>query len=430
MRSVTKIILLSLTGIFLAFPSVAQLSKLQIGRDYFVNGDYRKALEYFNQAIDQDKSVSWDLLSEACYLRGVTYIRLYNQAFTGSDPAQKKLYRDALLSAYRDFKSSIEHDEGPLLDEIDQELKNLHHPLLQEGLASLNDYNTTVYNGKPDERQLKRAEDYIVAAHEIRENYLVCDLLGQVYLNKGMKTEAAGYFSKSEQEYSENLPEMPDFMMAYVFYRLAAIHKETDISLAIDDYRRGNKLMESEYIRFQPMKAALGRDRSNEMEDQYRLAMNDLHNLKLDLFAARTDHLSEALLVFEDELAENPGDVKIMTGYASLLEKIDPDKAIEEYEKILDLDSLNAIALFNLGALNYDKGKKLFESAQQSDEKKLAKEWENDATTYFISAQHFFEKSLSVEPGSAETINALKTIAFVLDDKKAYKFYEEMEKNH
>lgn len=430
MRLIAKILLLSLMGILLAFPSVAQLSKLQIGRDYFVNGDYRKALEYFNQAIDQDKSVSWDLLSEAYYLRGVTYIRLYNQAFTGSDPAQKKLYRDALLSAYRDFKSSIEHDEGQLLDEIDQELKNLHHPLLQEGLASLNDYNTTVYDGKPDDRQLKRAEDYIVAAHEIRENYLVCDLLGQVCLDKGMKTEAESYFVKSEKLYREYLPDMPDFMMAYVFYRLAAIHKDTDIDRAISDYERGYKLMESEYIRFQPMKSSLGQERANELDDQYRLAMSDLHNLKLDLYAGRTGHLSESLLVFEDELAKNPGDVKIMTGYASLLENIDPDKAIEEYEKILDLDSLNTIALFNLGALNYDKGKKLFESAQQSEDKKLVKEWENDATTYFLVAKRFFEKSLSVEPGSAETINALKTIAFVLDDKKAYKYYEEMEKSH
>jgi tetratricopeptide (TPR) repeat protein len=421
------ILLMLILGLFPYPDASAQLSKLQIGQDHFMNGSYEKALEYFNQAIDQDKNVPADMLSEAYYLRGLTYVRLYNQAYSGDNAAGQKYYRDALLSAYNDFKSSIEHDDGQMLSQIDLEVKNLHHALLEQGLSSLNSYNDLVYNGKKDPDLLKRALDYLAAAHEIKETYLACDLLGQVYLDKGMKTEAAGYFTRSEQLYKERLPEMPDFLMAYVFYRLAAIHKDQDMDLALDDYQRGYKLMESEYQRFNRMKNDLEPDQASLVEGQYRLAAADLNNLKLDLYLSQTGQYAESLHIFEAELAKNPSDVNTLIGYASLLEKVDADKAIFQYQKVLGLDSLNAIALYNLGALNYARGKQLFEAAQLNtgspDHDKII----SDAMESFRAARPYFEKALAIEPGSLETVVALKTIAFVMDDKKAYRYYEELE---
>ena len=159
----------------------------------------------------------------------------------------RKFIKMPLLLAYQDYKKSLGYDNGDQWKKIDLEIKNLHHALLQEGLASLNEYNDLVFNGKTDPEILARAEDYLVSAHEIRETYLVCDLLGQVYLDKGQKQEAAGYFTKAEKLYSEKLPQEPDFLMAYVFYRLAAIHKPDSIRLAMQDDQRGLILMESEH---------------------------------------------------------------------------------------------------------------------------------------------------------------------------------------
>ncbi len=75
-----------------------------------------------------------------------------------------------------------------------------------------------------------------------------------MYLDKGQKQEAADYFSRSEKLYTEKLPDEPDFLMAYVFYRLAALHKEDDIRLAMQDNQRGIRLMESEHARFLAVK--------------------------------------------------------------------------------------------------------------------------------------------------------------------------------
>ena len=419
------IILFAIIG--LVSPVAAQSSKLQQGKDHFMDGSYHKALEYFNQVIMQDRSSGREMLTEAHYYRGLTYIRLYNEAYSGENKDEQKLYKDALLSAYRDFKASLGYDNGSSWKQIDLEIKNLHHSMLQEGLTSLNEYNAMVYNGKPDPKVLSRAEDYLLAAHEIRETYLVCDLLGQVYLDKGQKQEAAEYFARSEKLYTEKLPDEPDFLMAYVFYRLAALHKEDDIRLAMQDNQRGIRLMESEHSRFMALKDKLTPTKAKEMEEQYQLAMQDLNNLKLDLYLSGSDQYVEALHVFEEEVFRNPENVEILIGYASLLEKSDKDKAVVTYEKALVLDPDNAIVLFNLGALHYSKGKELFDTAQKTNDDEQFKILTDAAISSFEKARPYFERALVQEPGSLETIQALKTIAFVLDDQPAYLKYQGME---
>jgi tetratricopeptide (TPR) repeat protein len=408
-------------------PAMTQTKTLEQGKEYFTNGSYSKALEMFNQTIRQEKSLSKEALSEACYYRGLTYVRLYNEAFTGKDKDEQELYKDALLLAYQDYKKSLGYDNGDQWKKIDLEIKNLHHALLQEGLSSLNDYNDLVYKGKPDPEMLSRAEDYLVAAHEIRETYLVCDLLGQVCLDKGQKQEAAGYFSKAERLYSEKLPQEPDFLMAYVFYRLAAIHKPDSIRLAMQDDQRGLAFMESEHARYLGLKDKLAADRAKQLEDQYELGLRDLNNLKLDLYMSDTALYVEALHVFETELLKSPADIDLLIGYASLLEKSDKEKAIITYKSALEIDPGNSIALFNLGALYYAKGKALFEKSQDISDNTQYDILVKEALTDFETARPYFEQALAKDPSSLETIQALKTIAFVVDDQPSYKKYQDME---
>jgi len=416
-----------ITGLLWISPVMAQKTKLQQAKDYFMDGSYAKALEMFNQTISQNRSLAPELLSEAYYYRGLTYVRLHNEAFGGNDKVEQDKYKDALLSAYRDYKKSLEYDKGDQWKKIDLEIKNLHHAILQEGLASLNEYNELVFNGKTDPKVLARAQDYLASAYEIRETYLVCDLLGQVYLDKGQKQDAAGYFTKSEKLYTEKLPEQPDFLMAYVFYRLAAIHKPDSIRLAVQDNQRGLNLLASEHIRFLALKDKLTPERAQEMEGQYQLALQDLNNLKLDLYLSDAGLYVEALHVFEAELFKQPDDIDLLIGYASLLEKSDKEKAIMTYQKALQVDPHNTIALFNLGALYYAKGKALFETAQKSSDNEQYKILSEEALADFEKARPFFERALTEDPSSLETVQALKTIAFVLDDQPSYKKYQEME---
>lgn len=408
-------------------PAVSQTKTLQQGKDYFTDGSYARALEMFNQTIGQERSLTPEILSEAYYYRGLTYVRIYNEAYSGNDNEAQKLYKDALLSAYLDYKKSLGYDNGDQWKKIDLEIKNLHHALLQEGLASLNEYNDLVFNKKADPKILIRAENYLVAAHEIRETYLVCDLLGQVYLDQGKKQEAAGYFSKAEKLYSEKLPQEPDFLMAYVFYRLAAIHKPDSMRLALQDDQRGLALMASEHSRFLGLKDKLTAERAKQLEDQYQLGLHDLNNLKLDLYLSDTTLYVEAIHVFEEELFKKPGDIDLLIGYASLLEKTDKDKAIQTYKKALETAPHNTIVLFNLGALYYDKGKALIDLSQKTSDKKQYDILFKGAMDDFETSRPYFEQALAEDPSSLETVQALKTIAFVMDDQPSYLKYKDME---
>ncbi len=406
----------------------AQLMQFQQAKKHFMDGQYHKALEYFNQTISQERSGNTELLTEAYYLRGLTYIRLHGEAFMGDDTGEQKRFEDALLSAYRDFKSSLGYDNGSYWKKIDLEIKNLHHALLQEGLKSLNEYNDLVYNGKPDPSRLKRAEDYLLATHEIRDSYLVNDLLGQVCLDKGMKSEARSYFLKASQLYNEKLPDEPDFLMAYVYYRLAAIDKPDSIRIAMQNVERGIRLVQSEYDRFRFMKDKLSETRVTEMESQYELAMHDLNSIKLDLYLSDQDLYIEALHVFEEQLLADPDNTDLLAGYASLLERSDRAKAIETYEKILSMDPGHPLALFNTGALYYSKGKELFDLAQDEKDSRQFQILADEAIADFEQARPYFEKALEADPESLEAVLALKTIAFILDDKEAYLKYQNLEK--
>jgi tetratricopeptide (TPR) repeat protein len=408
-------------------PVAAQTSKLQLGRDNFMNGSYHKALEYFNQAVASSRELTPEILSDVYYYRGLTYIRLYNEAYSGDDRIEQDRFKDALLSAYYDLKASMVYDNGNNWKKIDLEIKNIHHPLLQEGLASLNQYNDLVFNGKPDPKVLARAEEYLVAAHEIRESYLVCDLLGQVYLDKGMKVEAEEYFTKAETLYTAKLPDEPDFLMAYVFYRLAAIHKEEDARMALQDDQRGILLLEGEYERFTGMKDSLPEDRAKEMEDDYRLALKDLINLKLDLYLSDTGNYVEAIHVFEEELSKDPGNTDILIGYASLLERSDRRKAVQTYERALGLDPGNVFVLFNLGVLYYTMGRELFDTAEGSTDDIQFEILMQEAMGSFEKARPYFEQALAIDPERLECIQALKSIAYVMDDQAAYLKYQGME---
>jgi len=416
-----------LVGSLLPNVLLGQATKLDHGMEEFRAGDYEKALEYFSEAINTDRQMTPAMFCEAYYYRGLTYVRLHNEAFSGEDQSMQKRYYDALLSAYKDYKSSLGYDDGTFWQKIDMELKTLHHALLEEGLTSLNLYNDQVFNGKADAKILQRAQDYLEAAFEIRENYLVCDLLGQVYLDLGKKGEAANYFRKAMNQYSDKLPDEPDFLMAYVYYRLAAIYKTDSINTAMQYCNQGQALMASEYARYLGMKDKLKPGRAKQMQDQYELAVKDLENLKLDLYLNDRDSIVQALHVFEQKLEQSPDNVDFLIGYASLLEKSDKGKAIATYKNALALDPHNTIALFNAGALYYSKGKELFDAAQDTKDNKQYDLLTEEGKKEFASARGYFERALQEEPTSQETIQALKTIAIALDDPDGYQKYKDME---
>jgi tetratricopeptide (TPR) repeat protein len=173
-----------------------------------------------------------------------------------------------------------------VLKKIDVELKNLQFPLIQEGLKSLNEAYDLKSAGKFYENAAKRAKDHLVAAQSIGDSYLACDLTGQVYLLNGDYANSLKDLEKSIGLYQLNPPAEPDFMMGYVYYRIAQVNLvyQHDDKKALDVITIGQKFLESENMRFDKIRNTLSEKKRDQIMKQYDAASLDLQNMKLDIY--------------------------------------------------------------------------------------------------------------------------------------------------
>lgn len=72
----------------------------------------------------------------------------------------------------------------------------------------------------------------------------------------------------------------------------------------------------------------------------------------------------------------------------------------------------------------------MFDLAQKTSDNDLFSQLLDEATLSFETAKPYFEKVLEIDPNSLDAIQALKIIAFVLDDKEDYLKYQSLEKEN
>jgi len=88
------------------------------------------------------------------------------------------------------------------------------------------------------------------------------------------------------------------------------------------------------------------------------------------------------------------------------------DKAEAAYTKAIELNPDYSDALFNLGALHYNKAVEIYAEANDLplDAADEYKEKTESAKKYFLDAQPFFERALVLLPDDLNLINSLKQI--------------------
>ena len=88
------------------------------------------------------------------------------------------------------------------------------------------------------------------------------------------------------------------------------------------------------------------------------------------------------------------------------------DKAISAYEKAIEIKPDYSDALFNLGAVHYNKAVEIYAEANDLplDAADEYKEMTASAKKYFLDAQPYFERALEITPDDANLIGSLKQI--------------------
>jgi len=423
-------------------------TKITTGVVAYNQQDYKKSIKALSTGLENAESLKEKNRPKGFYYRGKARMNYMRQlagkmASAGQDADPETILDEeetsfmetALLDAYQDFKMARKWDDGKWGKKLDAEMLMMGGMILQGGATLLN--GTFDDKLSPDDKQEAYAEvvKYMDIAAEINpEGHLAYDMRGQAYLNLKDSSNAYNSFVSAAKVFSENEPANPDQVIAYVYYRKALLDryykKDLDASLlAIED---GKKVLEKEHNRILDMKDKYQPNQVEALNEQYESVKGDLTRFELDILLNFPDKLEEAVAKFDQAIEDEPKNYILHVAYAQLLEKLNPEKAVEVYKKATEIDPGKQIAFFNLGALYVNQGVEKYKKANEiSDDFEKAKALQAEGDADYESALPYLESALEAQPCDMQSLNALIQICINLsasdeayNDK--YKKYKDM----
>lgn len=386
------------------------------------NGDYEKALKYLNQGLAAEGDLKAKNVPKAYYYKGKSLLGVMAVAAQAGDQEKLDKYANAPLDAYECFKQSIaKDDEKKKYTKLAKvEMSRLFNPMLQGGLLAMNAGGNDI------------ALKFLDAAAEIgataleKDYYVTYDLRAQTHM--ALKDTANAYkdFGQAIKLFDEDLPQQPDLLVAYLYYRKALIERyyKKDLDAALSGLDLGKQKLESEWARVEGMKAKLSEEQMTNYTKQYDDAKADLSSFELDILINAPDKYQEALNKFEKAISATPDDYIVHVAYASLLEKKDLDKAVEMYEKAIAIDANKQIAHFNLGAIYVNRAAELAKKANETNDNDEYEKFFNEMKDNFKLAMPHMEKAHELEPNDSNVLNALMTITLNLEMTEDYDAYK------
>lgn len=355
---------------------------------------------------------------------------MYNNAVVKNDQSTLAAYPDAYLEAYNDLTEAQEIDDGTWEKRIKAEMNDLHPSLVQMALQYLNNAIDQDRNKNEADYLFDRADEYSRAASGIKETYLVCDIRGQAQMNLGDYQAASKHFRESIELYNSDLPEEPDFLQAYVYYRLADItvtfmNGGKDAMNVIKD---GLTFLENEKSRFDEMSGRMADEVKEAMLQQYENGKNDLSKFELELYLKVPELKGEGLLAFSKAVESDPRNYELRVAYASLLEKVDAESAVGQYQIASELEPGNDLPWFNSGVVYYNRAREFYQKASVALNEEKYAFYMTEAEKYFKLAWPYFEKSLELNPGNKNAVTALKTLSQLLNKPADYEKYSNLER--
>lgn len=391
-------------------------------------GQYEKAREYFTIVIREGSGVTPFELALAHYYRAWTWIKSYGAGPADLSSPAADPSGEMLLKAYDDLITAVNYDDGRLTKRINDLLIQLEPGLVQYGLVMLNRAESLKGDDRKFTAQAGKATEYLEKAISIKGNYVSYDLLGQAYLLTGDSGKALANFKLAGEDYRLRPPSEPDFMIGYAFFRQAVIYSDhlADEDRCLLSIQSGIALLAEEYQR---ASAAHTSDSTGigGVRKAYLQVYSDLRTLELETYLKSTTRIEQAQAEFRKEMAVRPDDAGLIIAYASLLEKSDPDVSVSYYRKALELEPDNEVALYNIGAVSFNQGKKYFDQGILEQDPDKAALYMEQARHYFSQARPAFEAIFRKHPDDPQAISALSMICFALDDTQGYEYYRQLE---
>lgn len=381
-----------LAFVFAISGAFAQKGKVTSAQNLKDTGKLDKALETIEAAIDPsnskaEKSIPW---AKTWEVRG----EIYQALFQSTDENIKKLSDNPLTVALESYVKALELDEkNKFSKSVKIKLTLLTNDFTNQAVEAFqaDDYNKAL---KSFEQILYIQDIDIIKA----DNPELVDTV--ILFNTGLAAYNAENYDKAIKYYEE---------AAKYGYNGARTH-----SLVAKAYElKGDTLGSLEVLK----KAFLKYPEDNSI-------VTSMVSIYMQL--EKTD---EAMKYLELAIEQDPTNVTYYFAQGSLLETLGKEaKAIEAYEKAIEVDADFFNAHYNLGALYYNKGVKQTEIAYEVDASDNAKYNEElkKADVWFEKALPYMEKCNELQPNEDSTLESLKNLYYRM--KKMDKYNAVLEK--
>jgi tetratricopeptide (TPR) repeat protein len=418
---------------------LAQDSKIETGVVAFNGQDYKKAVEALKTGLANSAEVKPKNVPRGHYYLGMASYQLMAQVAQtagGEQMAKAQEMSDLLDLSYNSMLKARETDaENKWTEKANKQLSLLNLAFLNGGLQAMN----MTYGDKLTKEEKKEAYgeiiDYMKRCETIdASNYMVYDLRGQAQFALADSAKALEDFKTAIAKFEAKKPERPDQLIAYVYYRIAAIEKgkNKNLDAALKSIDGGKVALEKEHARVLAGKDKLKPEELTKLEEQFQDAQAALSGIELDILLNAPDKLQEALGKFEAAIAKDPKNYILYVAHAQLLEKVDVVKAEEVYKKATTIDPTKQLAWFNLGALYVNRGVEKYKEANKVEKNfDLAKSLQKEGDAFYRLAFPCLVKALEIEPCEGQALQGILNICINLSSDEAmaaeYTKYKKMQ---
>lgn len=257
-----------------------------------------------------------------------------------------------------------------------------------------------------------RAEKAAALAVEAAPTFAVArQLRGQALQGLGRSAEAVAEFEAALDVFGANPSAEADPSMGYAAWQGASI-----ASRELGDPQRGLVIVERG-------RALVAGEKARAKDDATREAAAtvaaDLDRLWLEILRGLPDRRAEAVAGLEAALAATPDDVTLLLALGQLEEGAAPARAVELYEKARAVEPARPEPPFMLGALYFNQGVDLRESAQKEKDPARAKALDAEHVAAMRKAREPMEAAYAANPTNLEAARALVTICVAVGDHTA-----------
>lgn len=403
----------------------AQNAEVKNGIQSYEAGDFPKALQYFQIAINAEAQLKGNKAAEAYLYRAKTRTALLKQAAQSGNEEAIKEHQHAMILAFQDLVSAGEKNEQKKLGElIDQEKALLYAGLLEGGAGFLDRlYQDQGLNSAVRNQLLDAAQRYLSAAIKLQEDrYSAYNWYGQVMMLKRDNESAQKYFQLAIEKHKGSPPTKADLLHFNIFANLALLDmQERKVEQALQWLEQGKSGLQAAH---QLAKSDSDQDQKL-LQQQFDKLSNDFEQLELDIYLHSPEHKDQAIEKFKAAVAEDSNNFNLRIAYANLLEAENKiDQAVTQYQKAAELAPKNFLPQYNIGVIYLKQAAELQKSIEgEADSKKL-----EQLKAQYQKSLDALEKAHQLAPKDLETLKALVLVTGRLEMKEAYLKYRNLKR--